>query len=152
MTVRRVKGSASISRAVAVLDGLEGLEGKVGWFESAQYPEGTPVAYVATIHEFGGGHVPARPFMRPAVAEYGADWMKLMGQGAKAALNGSVSPAAVLEAVTLRAAGDVGKAIKAVTSPPLSPITIKRKGFDKPLIDTGQMFQSVTGKVEATGA
>lgn len=152
MTVRRERGPASISKAVAVLEGLEGLEGKVGWFDSARYPDGTPVAYVATIHEHGAGPIPARPFMRPSVAEYGASWMELMGQGAKAALNGSVSPAAVLEAVTLRAAGDVGKAIRAVTSPPLKPMTIARKGFDKPLVDTGQMLQSVTGKVEAAGA
>lgn len=148
MSVSRVKGTASISKAIATLDGLGDLEGKVGWFESAVYPDGTPVAYVATIHEHGAGPIPARPFMRPAVAEYGASWMKLLGEGAKAALNGSVSPHAVLEAVTLRAAGDVGKAIQAVTSPALKPMTIARKGFSKPLIDTGQMFQSVTGKVE----
>jgi hypothetical protein len=76
--------------------------------------------------------------------------MDLLGQGAKAALNGSVSPEAVLDAVTLKAAGDVGKAIRAVTSPALKPMTIKRKGFDKPLVDSGQMLQSVTGKVERT--
>lgn len=151
MSVRRVSGPASISKAVATLEGLEGLEGKVGWFETAHYPDGTPVAYVATIHEFGAGPIPARPFMRPAVAEYGRAWVALMGQGAKAALNGTTSAAAVLEAVTLRAAGDVGKAIKAVTSPPLKPMTIARKGFDKPLVDTGQMLQSVTGKVEGVG-
>lgn len=147
-----MSGPASTSRAVAVLGGLEGLEGKVGWFESAHYPDGTPVAYVATIHEHGAGPIPARPFMRPAVAQYGPAWMKTMADGARAALNGSVSPEAVLEAVTLRAAGDVGKAIQAVTSPALKPMTIARKGFAKPLIDTGQMFQSVTGKVEGAGA
>lgn len=151
MSVRRVSGPASVSKAIATLDALDGLEGKTGWFETAHYPDGTPVAYVATIHEHGAGHIPARPFMRPAVAQYGRSWMDLMAQGAKAALNGTVSPAAVLEAVTLRAAGDVGKAIQAVTSPALAPMTIARKGFDKPLIDTGQMFQSVTGKVEAAG-
>jgi phage gpG-like protein len=150
MSVRRERGPASISKAIAALDGLEGLEGKVGWFESATYKDGTPVAYVATIHEHGAGPVPARPFMRPAVAQYGASWMDLLGQGAKAALNGSVSPEAVLDAVTLKAAGDVGKAIRAVTSPALKPMTIKRKGFDKPLVDSGQMLQSVTGKVERT--
>lgn len=148
MTVRRVKGPASISQAIAVLDGLENLEGKVGWFESATYPDGTPVAYVATIHEHGAGPIPARPFMRPAVAEYGPEWLELLGKGAKAALNGTTSPRAVLEAVTLRAAGDVGRAIEAVTSPALKPMTIARKGFSKPLIDTGQMFRSITGKVE----
>jgi len=148
LSVRRVSGPASISKAVAVLDGLDGMEGKVGWFESAVYPDGTPVAYVATIHEHGAGPIPARPFMRPAVAEHGPAWLELLGQGARAAINGQVSPRNVLEAVTLRAAGDVGKAIVAVTSPALKPMTIARKGFAKPLVDTGQMLQSVTGKVE----
>lgn len=150
MTVTR-KGPG-VSRLAATLDGLEGLEGKVGWFESAHYPEGTPVAYVATIHEFGTEHIPARPFMRPAVADHGQEWMQLLAQGAQRAAEGGISARDVLEMVTLKAAGDVGKAIVAVTSPPLSPITIARKGKSKPLIDTGQMLQSVTGKVEGAGS
>lgn len=153
MTVRRERGSASIDKVVATLDGLDGLEGKVGWLESASYADGTPVAYVATIHEFGAPSqgIPARPFMRPTVAEKGQSWVDLLGQGAKASMNGGPTPEAVLEAVTLRAAGDVAKSIRAVSSPPLKPATVARKGFDKPLVDTGQMLQSVTGKVERTG-
>lgn len=150
MSVRREgPGTAKLA---ATLDGLEGLEGKVGWFESAHYPDGTAVAYVATIHEFGTEHIPARPFMRPAVQDNGPEWMQLLGQGAQRAAEGSISARDVLEMVTLKAAGDVAKKIEAVTSPALSPVTIKRKGKAKPLIDTGQMFQSVTGKVEAAGS
>lgn len=151
MTIRREKGPASIDRIAAVLRGLEGVEGKVGWFESARYPDGTAVAYVATIHEFGTSRTPARPFMRPAVAQYGQQWVELLGRGAKAALNGEMGASAVLEMVTLRAAGDVAKSIQAVTSPPLHPATIARKGNAKPLVHTGQMIQSVTGKVEVSG-
>lgn len=142
------RSGPGVGKIVAALQGLDGLEGKVGWFESAHYPDGTPVAYVATIHEFGTGRIPARPFMRPAVADHGREWVDLLGQGAKAAINGGPSPAEVLEAVTLAAAGNVAEKIQAVTSPPLAPVTIKRKGHDKPLVDTGQMVQSVTGKVE----
>lgn len=142
------RSGPGVGKIVAALQGLDGLEGKVGWFESAHYPDGTPVAYVATIHEFGTERIPARPFMRPAVADQGREWIDLLGQGAKAAINGGPSPAEVLEAVTLAAAGNVAEKIQAVTSPPLSPVTIKRKGHDKPLVDTGQMVQSVTGKVE----
>lgn len=142
------RSGPGLKSVLAALDGLGDKEGKVGWFESARYADGTPVAYVATIHEFGTGRIPARPFMRPAVATYGAGWMELLAQGARAAMAGSVSPAAALEMVTLRAAGDVAKSIQAVTSPPLSAVTIKRKGHAKPLVDTGQMIQSVTGKVE----
>ena len=49
------------------LKALAKIEGKVGWFESAEYPEGTPVAYVAAIQELGHGKIPPRPFMAPAM-------------------------------------------------------------------------------------
>lgn len=136
------------AKVAATLKGLEGLSGKVGWFEGATYPDGTSVAYVATIHEFGTSRTPARPFMRPAVAEHGQEWVDQLAAGAKAALTAGGDPAMVLEAVTMAAAGNVGEKIVAVTSPALAPVTVKRKGFAKPLIDTGQMLQSVTGKVE----
>lgn len=148
MTVTRT--GPGTAKVLATLEGLDGLEGKVGWFESAHYPGGTPVAYVATIHEFGTGRIPARPFMRPAVADHGGEWIDLIGQGVKAAMTGGQSAVEVLELVMLQAAGNVGEKIQAVTSPPLAPVTIKRKGHDKPLVDTGQMFASVTGKVEHT--
>lgn len=150
MTVTRT--GPGTRHLLATLEGLEGLEGKVGWFESAHYKDGPAVAYVATIHEFGTEHIPARPFMRPAVDEHGAEWMQLLAQGARRAAEGGISARDVLEMVTLKAAGDVAKKIQAVTSPALSPITVKRKGHSKPLIDTGQMFQSVTGKVEVSGS
>lgn len=135
---------------MVALQGFDGLQGKVGWFESAVYPEGTPVAYVATIQEFGTSRIHARPFMRPAVADHGQEWLDQLADGARASLNGGPSGAQVLELVALGAAGNVAEKIQAVTSPALSPITVKRKGFAKPLIDTGQMIQSVTGKVEQT--
>lgn len=146
MSVRRE--GPGVEPLVHGLTELDGLEGKVGWFETAHYADGTPVAYVATIHEFGTSRIPARPFMRPALENNGPAWMDLLAQGAKRVAEGGFSARDVLELVALRAAGDVGKAIQAVTAPPLSPVTIKRKGHAKPLIDTGQMFQSVTGKVE----
>lgn len=146
MTVRR-EGPGT-AKVLAAIKGLDGLEGKTGWFETAHYPEGTPVAYVATIHEFGTPRIPARPFMRPAVADHGGEWLEALADGARASLNGGPSPEAVLELVTLQAAGNVAEKIQAVTAPPLKPVTVKRKGFAKPLVDTGQMVQSVTGKVE----
>lgn len=65
MVVRR-EGPGT-AKVLAAIKGLDGLEGKTGWFETARYPDGTAVAYVATIHEFGTPRIPARPFMRPAV-------------------------------------------------------------------------------------
>lgn len=148
MTVRRT--GPGVDKVVATLGGIDGYEGKVGWLESASYKDGTPVAYVATIHEFGAPsrNIPPRPFMRPAVDDHGLEWMQLLAQGARQAMATGADGRDVLELVTLRAAGDVARKIQAVTSPALKPLTIKRKGFEKPLVDTGQMIQSVTGKVE----
>lgn len=150
MTFKRT--GPGVATLHAALKDLDGVLGKTGWFETAHYPDGPPVAYVATIHEFGTDRIPARPFMRPAVADHGQQWLDQLAQGAKACLNGGPSARDVLEMVALGAAGNVAEKIQAVTSPPLSPVTIKRKGFEKPLVDTGQMIQSVTGKAEAAGA
>lgn len=150
MSFRRVKGDSNLATIRTALEALDGKEAKVGWFETAHYAGGQPVAYIASIHEFGyaAGGIPARPFMRPAVVEYGPSWIELLGQGAQAVLRGTHSAVQALEMVALRAAGDVAKSIQAVSSPPLSPATIARKGHAKPLVHTGQLIQSVTGKVE----
>lgn len=146
MSVRRAGPGAA--RLVAALKGLDGLQARTGWFETAKDASGVPVATKAAAHEFGTARIPARPFMRPTVAEKKRPWLDQLAQGSKAVLRGEAQPAQVLEAVALRAAGDVAKKIKTVNTPPLSPKTVKRKGFDKPLVDTGQMIQSVTGVVE----
>lgn len=150
MTVRREgPGVLDVSKA---LRGLDDHEGRVGWFETARYEDGTPVAYVATIQEFGSGAIPARPFMRPAVAEHGREWLDQLAAGGRKAMKpgSALTPLMVLEAVAMMAAGNVGEMIQAVNSPPLDPRTVARKGSDKPLVDTGQMIQSVTGVVERT--
>ncbi len=152
MSVRHQPGPAAV-RIDALLSGLDGLVGKTGWFETAKYADGTPVAYVATVQEYGSpeGGIPPRPTLRPTAADkgrQGGEWSDLVRDGARAALDGRIAPAVVLEHLTLKAAGDVAKSISALMAPPLSPQTIARKGFSKPLVETGQMLQSVTGVVE----
>lgn len=51
----------------------------VGFFESAQYPDGTYVAQVAYWNEFGTKTSPARPFMRNAISKSKNDWGKSLG-------------------------------------------------------------------------
>lgn len=146
MTVRRTGPGAA--RLIVALKDIDGLEARTGWFETAKDAKGVPVATKAAANEFGTARIPARPFMRPTVAEKKRAWLDQLAGGSKAILRGEATPRQVLEAVALRAAGDVAKTIAAVNSPPLSPKTVKRKGFAKPLVETRQMIQSVTGVVE----
>lgn len=146
MTVRRTGPGAA--RLIVALKEIDGLEARTGWFETAKDAKGVPVATKAAANEFGTTRIPARPFMRPTVAEKKRAWLDQLASGSKAILRGEATPRGVLEGVALRAAGDVAKTIAAVNSPPLSPKTVKRKGFEKPLVETRQMIQSVTGVVE----
>lgn len=135
---------------------LKGVQGKAGWLETLPYPgeggkEGPPVALVAVTHEFGypEGGIPSRPFMRPAIAAHAKDWFGLLGQGAKAILNGTNTPMAVMELVAMRAAADIAEAISQVTEPPLKDATIAaKKGETKPLYETGHLITTVTGIAE----
>lgn len=153
MEIRRTSNASAIKK---VLEELGRKEIKVGFFESAKYPDGTPIAYVAAIQEFGHGPIPPRPFLRPAEQQNAAKWQKGIAAGVKAALNGEVTIEHALEQVGMVAAGDVRKAIRAVTAPPLADSTIrarqgrlkgKKSASAKPLVDTGQMIQAVTSAV-----
>lgn len=135
---------------------LDKSEIRVGFFENSKYPDGTPIAYVAAIQEFGHGPIPPRPFLRPAEAQNKGKWLQGVADGVKAAIDEKVTVRQALEQVGMVAAGDVRKAIRAVTAPPLKDSTIKarqrrKKGkkavSTKPLVDTGQMLQAVTSSV-----
>jgi hypothetical protein len=137
---------------------------KVGWPKNIRYPaeqEGHYVAEIAAQNEYGAPHlhIPARPFLSPAITNNKTQWLEIVRRGAIQAVHGKLDILQVLELLGSKAAGDVKKAIKAVTSPPLSPVTIearlhkysnkKRVGaLTKPLVDTGVMLNSVTYAVE----
>lgn len=128
----------------AVLQAAAKMKLRVGWFETSRYLNGEPVAYIAAIQEYGmaGRSIPARPFMRPAYENNAPKWTRMAAGGFKAAVAGAIDLGDALEQIGGVAAGDIAKAIQAVTSP---PIKYKRKnGSTKPLVDTGQMIQSVT--------
>lgn len=133
---------------------FEGLVAQIGFPQGQHYPDGTNVAFVASVHEFGapGVNIPARPFMRPTVNAKKETWVNIVKSGIPGVVTGKRTAFDVLDAVGIQGAADVQETISKVTSPPLSPITIARKGSAKPLIDTGQMFASVRNSVAPAGA
>lgn len=140
---------------------LSGVIGKVGFFETAKYPDGTPVAEIAAVQELGypKGGIPPRPFMRTAAAEHGKEWKESFAKGAKAIANGRFTAHQVMDAVGQAAAGDIRKKISTITTPPLKASTVAARrrrykdkkttgNLSKPLVDTAVMVNSVTNAVE----
>lgn len=159
MKVQRKAGPGAQQLRV-MLEGLADKVARVGFFPSAKYEDGTPVAMVAAQNEFGdpANRIPPRPFMRPTASAQTTVWQQTAQRGARAITKGNATTEGVLEVIGLQAAGDIRKTISDLTSPPLRDSTIaarlaKRKNqttvgkLDKPLVDTGTLLNAVTSEV-----
>ncbi|HDC2634993.1 TPA: hypothetical protein O7120_004792 [Salmonella enterica] len=128
-----------------IASGLSGLQLKAGFLEGATYPDGTPVPMVAATNEFGNpaNNQPPRPYFRNAIAAHEGEWQEamttLIGNG------GDTRDALSLLGEII--VDDIKESIRTLDAPPLSPVTIARKGFDQPLIDTSNMLNSVSYEV-----
>jgi hypothetical protein len=141
---------------------LPTLAGKVGWFPSAVYEGGQPVAGVAMVQEFGSPSrgIPPRPFMRSTSIEKRDYWASVSRNLAKGVALGQITPADLMTGVTEAAAGDIRQTISKLTSPPLKEQTVKARkrklanggvgataGISKPLIASGIMLNTLTAEV-----
>lgn len=119
---------------------------RVGFLEGATYPDGTSVALVAAVNEFGNpkNNQPPRPFFRNMIYAKSPGWGANMASVLKAA---GYDANLALERMGIGIAGQLQDNIRTFTTPELSPVTIAIKGFAKPLIDTGHMLNSVSYQV-----
>lgn len=147
--VKRIKGDVDLA---AFRKQLKGIRTEVGYMAGAAYPNGTPVAYIAAIHEYGSpsNGIPPRPTLHPSLDQAKGKLSNILIGGIRSAIGGG-SVDAAFEAVGLAAQGIVREAIADLKSPILSEATIKRraskhhagKASNKPLVDTGTMLGSV---------
>ena len=127
--------------------GKGGVSGvSVGFFSTARYDDGTPVAAVAAWNEFGTKDIPERPFFRQAIAKMEDDMPKVIRAGINP--QRMVIDERLASRVGAWAAGEVQDGITNLREPPNSPRTVAAKGSDNPLIDTGLLRQSVSWEVE----
>lgn len=147
-------GFAEIQRQVALLDGShvkigfqEGTVTKMQVKGQRKKAAGLSMAQIAAENEFGTNRIPARPFMSTSFDENKALINK--------AIQGEYNKILGGKSTTERSLGLMGQLltklivqkIRAIVYPPNSPITIAIKKSSKPLIDFGQMVQSVRYKV-----
>ena len=138
-------------RNMAQRSGKGGYSVDVGFFSSAKYQDGTPVALVAAVQEFGARgkkgrpNIPERPFFRNALKEGLPDIERLFRQ--------SIDPKRmVISKETAAKAGlvmqsKIQNSIRNLRTPENAPATIERKGSSNPLIDTGLMRESASFQV-----
>lgn len=120
-------------------------------------PKGTPnhksgvsIIEIGTIHEFGSDarHIPERSFIRSTMNEQKANYFKLaQAQGVKI-IEGTQSIDKSTETLGIWGQREIIKKFRDNDWAPNAPFTVALKGSSTPLIDTGQLRQSITWSVE----
>ena len=150
---------------IKALKGLGDKTAQAGWFESARYPVdkegngGESVAYIARILNSGATikkvnedgvlviTIPARPFMRLARFMFMQERKALEKRLSQRIIRGKLDPEQFLNQIGMFLEGKILTAMKEGDWAPNAPWTIRAKGFDQPLVESGHMAQSVTSKV-----
>ena len=127
--------------------GKGGVSGvKVGFFSTARYEDGTPVAAVAAWNEFGTETIPERPFFRNALAESERSVGRILQGGLDT--KKMVVDEQLAGRVGAHVQGKIRDSITALNEPPNAPSTVRAKGSSDPLMDTGTLRNSVDWEVE----
>jgi hypothetical protein len=115
---------------------------------------------IGAKHEFGSGNIPERSFLRSTI-DGNKDLQEEMEQLSAAVARGQIRARVAAERLGLSAVDKVKRKIQAKIPPPLSPETIAKRaekgahgggvgsmgGSTTPLIDSGQLIQSIQFKV-----
>jgi hypothetical protein len=134
------KFSAKLQEMAGAVNSAQSV--KVGFLAGATYPDGKPVALIAAIHNWGKW-----PFFTNMIREKQHEWGP--ATGALLVANG-YDAAKTLALVGEAVAGQLRQEIVDTNAPSNAPSTIRRKGFDKPLVETSHLLNSIDYEVKGT--
>jgi hypothetical protein len=123
---------------------------KVGFLENARYPDGTPVAMVAAIQNFGAPSrgIPPRPFFSDAIAQHSPQWGERFAAVLKSA---DYDVETALGRMGLGIAGQVQESIDETFMPSLSKVTLmlrKMRREDPDLVVTAKVVGQAADRVK----
>lgn len=148
-TVRIIDRGLSFNQLATNAQKLAAQAINVGVLRTAGKEKGgTDLVAVAAYNEFGTAHIPARPFLRIASDKNQDKWQKLMGDVAARVTANQMGVQQAQKLLGNQAVGDVQKVIgNRGLLAPNKPATIKKKGSSAPLIDSGNLRQSISFEV-----
>ena len=147
--IERDRGWNKILDNVRRTKGLRLDVGFMGAEASAQHGESRlTVAIVAAIHEFGGGRVPERSYLRSTFEANQTAYFALIETAVSLSVYGTSTVESALAHVGSVIVADVQQAIRNGIKPDLSEETLRKKRAknqpDTPLIATEQMIDAIS--------
>jgi hypothetical protein len=136
---------------VGILEGKADQAKEISGDSPNAQPTGLTLVEVATFHEFGTSRTPERSFLRATIDANKSELQTETLNIFKKVSSGSIDAMRGLGILGLSIKSKVQKRIRAGIKPDLDPKTIDRKGSSKPLIDTGQLVNSIQHLVVEKG-
>jgi len=102
------------------------------------------IADIAMWNELGTSNIPPRPFIRQSVDNNASRITAMCKRQLQGITKGTGTAQSAYESLGVMQKGLIQNEILNGGFVPNAPATIRKKGSDKPLIDTGKMRQSVT--------
>lgn len=158
VAVAKLSGGAGIEAKLKELSKLatKRATARVGFLEGATYPDGTPVALIAAIQNYGAPArgIPPRPFFSKMIVDNSPGWGDALAATFRAA---DMDAPHALELFGEGVAGQLRQAIVAMDAPPLSPVTLLLRerfpdgqGYD--FSDVMQARRDIADGVQPSGA
>lgn len=105
------------------------------------------VAEIGFYNEFGTSKIPERSFIRSTLLDKKKEIKGFTKKLFSKVLKGEITTEKGLGLIGIFVADEIKKKIVAIKTPENKPETIMRKGSSNPLIDTGQLKNSIIHKV-----
>ena len=139
MPSRGVRGGKKLDRLIKEAGRRGPRAVRFGYIDDAAYDDGTPIADVAAINEFGAPErgIPERPAFRQSLRSMLGDLRAELRRGFKAERGYVDRPTA--ERLGKVAQGHVRASVRNLRYPPNAPATLEGKAGTNPLVDSGKL-------------
>lgn len=135
--------------------GLEALKEHIGELVKERVFVGVPRssngargnALIGMVHEFGLGNNPERSWLRSTMTEQSSKYAKLIAETIPESIKSGMSAYDAYSRLGTLAVNDVKIKLASGEFVALKQATIDRKGSSKPLIDTGNLRQSINYEI-----
>ncbi len=167
--VSNIRWNTTVNNIPDMIRSIETINGKqiqVGVFEGEN-------AWLAGIHEYGCDinvtqkmraflhahglhlspnttkiHIPERSFLRAGHDKYSDEVLEKVERAIGQVLNGQMSEQQFLDMAGRMLATKIKTYARDVSEPPNHPYTVEQKGSSNPLVDTGNMIEGITWRIE----
>ena len=136
---------------LAALQSIGDLQVRIGFQAGEAEHDGVDLCDIAMFNELGTAHIPSRPFMRDTVDNHQDEILDYIVKWSKKCLEGRMETHEMMMNIGMLVKGLMQEEIVRGNFLPNSEATIRQKGSDKPLIDSGLMRASVNYQITTKG-